>query len=356
MKPLVSVIVAVYNVDKFLNQCIESIMNQTMRNIEIILIDDGSTDSSSAICDEYGKKDKRIKVIHQLNKGVSEARNHGMKIAAADFVMFVDGDDWLEKYAVEMLYNKIDIAEDIDVAVSGYYTNSRNGQKNVGSKLIDQWEYIYDLKLWRKEIIFYTLEEVAVKELKLMHCNLSSPWAKIYRKEVIESNNLFFKPGMKRAEDEIFNLYVNEVARKILVFNMPLYHYRLWDASTCKKIMNGSTELTVFNEWCDEVITFLNKFYAEKETKEIMGVFITHRIRGISKSCYARCMTKTWNYKKAVREIDSYAKNYGVKHMRILSNSYLRTKDKIIALLFKVKAYRMLFLYDVLKKRYKENL
>ena len=97
MEELISVIVPVYNVEKYLNRCVESIMNQTYKNLQIILIDDGSNDRSGKICDEYAEKDKRIEVIHKENAGVSAARNKGLDKAKGEWITFVDADDWIEK-------------------------------------------------------------------------------------------------------------------------------------------------------------------------------------------------------------------------------------------------------------------
>lgn len=106
-EPLVSVIVPVYNVEKYLHQCVDSIINQTHRNLEIILVDDGSPDNCGAICDEYALKDRRILVIHQENGGVSAARNAGLDAAGGEYLMFVDADDWLALNAVEHLLYKM---------------------------------------------------------------------------------------------------------------------------------------------------------------------------------------------------------------------------------------------------------
>ena len=104
--PKISIIVPVYKTETYLRQCIDSLINQTFQDIEIILVDDGSPDNSPAICDEYAAKDQRIKVIHKQNAGVSEARNSGIDAAKGDFLMFVDSDDWMEIDGCDILYNE----------------------------------------------------------------------------------------------------------------------------------------------------------------------------------------------------------------------------------------------------------
>ena len=103
----ISIIVPVYQAEKYISKCIESIINQTYKNLEIILIDDGSMDSSGEICDRYGERDQRIVVVHNPNKGVSAARNCGLDIATGDYITFVDSDDWIHPRYLEFLYNGV---------------------------------------------------------------------------------------------------------------------------------------------------------------------------------------------------------------------------------------------------------
>ena len=112
----VSIIIPVYKVEKYIDKCIQSIMNQTYRNIEIILVDDGSPDSCGEICDYYAKKDNRVKVVHKMNGGLSDARNYGIEVATGKYILFVDSDDWVELdtagYLVDLaLINSSDIRQ-----------------------------------------------------------------------------------------------------------------------------------------------------------------------------------------------------------------------------------------------------
>ena len=115
----ISVIVPVYNVEKYLDKCVESIVNQTYKNLEIILVDDGSTDSCPEICDEWAKKDNRIKVIHKPNGGLSSARNAGMDSMTGSYIQFVDSDDYIKSNMIEVMYGNI-IKGDYDVCVCNY--------------------------------------------------------------------------------------------------------------------------------------------------------------------------------------------------------------------------------------------
>ena len=144
----VSIVVPIYNVEKYLKQCIESIINQTLQDIEIILVDDGSPDNCPQICDEYAKKDSRIKVVHKKNGGLSSARNAGIEVATGDFIGFVDSDDYIELDMYEKMYN---IAKEnhVDFVVSDYYKVSDKGKIIT---TIDMNEGIYDKNRIIKEI------------------------------------------------------------------------------------------------------------------------------------------------------------------------------------------------------------
>ncbi len=117
---LISIIVPVYNIESYLPRCLETISKQTYQNLEIILIDDGSTDSSGSICDKFAKKDHRAKVIHQQNAGPSGARNTGMAYASGEYLMFVDGDDYLHTDAVNTLWDAINSGLQYDMAIGGF--------------------------------------------------------------------------------------------------------------------------------------------------------------------------------------------------------------------------------------------
>ena len=124
----ISVIIPIYNVEKYLEKCIDSVLAQTYRNIEIILVDDGSTDKCADICDSYLKKDSRVKVIHKVNGGLSSARNAGLDIAEGDFISFVDSDDFIEKEMLEKLYEAL-MEADADMAVCNFRWIDTNGAR-----------------------------------------------------------------------------------------------------------------------------------------------------------------------------------------------------------------------------------
>lgn len=176
----ISIIVPVYNIEKYLNQCLKSLINQTLKSIEIILIDDGSTDSSGLICDEYSKKYSNIVVIHQKNQGQSCARNAGLRKATGEYVMFVDGDDWIRNEACEKLYLYAKRA-DADV-VWADVLNEKNK------------------KMRKKAFRFHNFNKIITGEEFLIDSIDSNsydivPWLKILKRDFVINNKLFFLEG-----------------------------------------------------------------------------------------------------------------------------------------------------------------
>ena len=206
-KDLISIIIPVYKVEKFLEKCVNSVLEQTYKNLEIILVDDGSPDNCPALCDELAKKDKRIKVIHKKNGGVSSARNMGLDEAKGKYVCFVDSDDYVEPTYAEDLHDAI-TKNDVQMAVC---------------ELFDVYEdkkiLAFDLG---KNLVFNVDNSNEFFDV-FTQTNLSSPVNKMYLKEI--ANKVKFNTSLKYGEDQIFNFnyytYINSVA----YINKPLYNY-----------------------------------------------------------------------------------------------------------------------------------
>ena len=207
-KPWVSIIIPVYNVEKYLDKCVASVVNQTYTNLEIILVDDGSPDNCPAMCDAWKANDSRIKVIHQQNGGLSHARNEGLKIATGEFIGFVDSDDWIELNMIERLLTTL-LETDADIA-SCCFQSEREGSEAIINK---------SLSPKRKE---YTSED-ALKDLFLGKRFLQVVvWNKLYRKSVI--SGLSFPVG-RLYEDGCWTAQALGNARKVVCIDTPLYHY-----------------------------------------------------------------------------------------------------------------------------------
>lgn len=206
----ITVIIPVYNVEKYLREAIESVINQTYSNLEILLINDGSTDNSGIICDEYEKLDSRIKVFHEKNGGLSVARNVGLDNTTGKYIMFLDSDDFLEPDAVENMYKEI-INKDADYIIGNYINATEEGEK---------WEKpIFDLNKYKP---FRLSIEDHMNSFFIMN---SSVCNKIFKKEFIEKLNLRFTVGLP-AEDAIFTTYCFLKAERVFYTQCLVFNYR----------------------------------------------------------------------------------------------------------------------------------
>ena len=210
---LISVIVPVYNVEKYLEECINSIINQTYKNLEIILVDDGSKDNSSRICDELSKKDSRIRVIHKENGGVSDTRNVGILNSTGKYIQFADSDDFMEDNMIETLYKDI-VESKAEVAMCSYYL-FKNGIKTTDAN--------YEKEIYNKEQI---LGEILLDE-KIR----SYAWNKLFKKNLFDEIQF---PNGKVFEDIYIIPRVLEKSEKVVFNNTPLYYYRHRDNSISK--------------------------------------------------------------------------------------------------------------------------
>ena len=208
--PLVSVIIPVYNVEKYLRECVDSVTTQTYTNLEIILSDDGATDSSGAICDELAATDGRIRVIHEENGGLSVARNRGLDIATSEYVMFVDSDDSVSPDIVERLLGII-LDTDTDIVISRHPTN-------VHGQFIEMKN--------PEDVNVYSREEIV--RLFLERKIPSSAWGKLYRRSAIGDTR--FVPRLFN-EDAVFSADFLPKVRKAAYTGVVLYNYRTNEAS-----------------------------------------------------------------------------------------------------------------------------
>ena len=220
---LISVIIPVYKVEKYLDRCVLSVVNQTYKNLEIILVDDGSPDNSPKMCDEWAKKDKRITVIHKQNGGVSAARNDGLKIATGDYVAFVDSDDWIEPTMYEEMLN-LAISENADLTFCGMKeAKSEKDFNNFNEFNMD--------KLKNKEVKYFFIN--ARKGYDLVGVS-GGPCRTLYKRESIQ--NLEFDTTLKYGEDLYFLLKVFDTAKNISICDKFFYNYFKNDESVCNTI------------------------------------------------------------------------------------------------------------------------
>lgn len=217
-----SIIVPIYKIpDDYLRNCLDSIINQTFKDYELILVDDESPDNCGKICDEYRHMYDNIQVLHQKNQGVSVARNNGMLMAKGEWIVFVDGDDWLENNYLETFYNMIKDTE-ADIYISSCFINYANAQ--VINPFFCEEELVFEEENKDRAILQFLCKNIYNDNLGT--ADVGAPWAKVYRRKFLIENDLVFNPELLRMQDNIFNLYAFQYANKIFYKNIPIYHYR----------------------------------------------------------------------------------------------------------------------------------
>lgn len=246
--PKISIIVPIYGIERYISQCIESLITQTYKNIEIILVDDGSKDRSGEICDEYAKNDNRIHVYHKSNGGLTSARNYGLERALGDWIMNVDGDDWIEPDAVERLLNEAN-KTNADIVFADFWFDYPDKQK---------MECLFD---W---------DEQEINGLnKYISTTWTCLWGSLQKKKLYIENNLRSPEGINYCED--FHLIVRlcYFAKRIAKVSLPLYHYRQQESSIMHNL-NKKTEADEQFVYTD-IINFFKQQGVYKEFKKSMA-------------------------------------------------------------------------------------
>ena len=277
-----SVVVPCYNVERYLQLCIESLSKQTLSDIEIILVDDGSPDNSGKICDEWAEKDDRIKVIHKANGGVSAARNDGMEIASGEYIIFCDSDDWLPENALESLYNE-GVRTNADVVIGNVY-QSLDGKNTLAQ--------FYAKPFVTSDRTF--IDKMIQADFYKTYCPMPAeigpafgyggPWNKAVRLEMLRKCNIKFDVRVKGIFDDIiYTAYILANARTVAYISTPVYYYRLIPASITRSFKANAPEINdaIFKSWeefmakYDQNGMFIKPFYAVviRRFAEILPVY-----------------------------------------------------------------------------------
>lgn len=224
MNPFISIIIPVYNTEKYISDCLDSILAQTYKNFEVIIIDDGSTDNSLSICNTYKEKNKNISVLHIENSGVSAARNTGIKHAKGEFLLFVDSDDTLYEYSLSKFIKEL-TSPNIDILIGG--------------SDITYYPYNKTSKYWGKNLKSYSIKENF--EIYAKGDFIITPWNKLVKKSFIIKHDLFFEYGIIN-EDELWNFKLLFHAKNIKTFQSSTYIYRIRENSIMSTITNKHIE------------------------------------------------------------------------------------------------------------------
>lgn len=262
--PGISLVVPVYNVQEYLPECLDSLLGQSFAAIEIILVDDGSTDASAEICDRYAARDGRIRVVHQQNAGVSKARNVGIRLARGKYLGFVDGDDWVDRDYCKRLYETlIDYRADISIC-SYYVARSRKTKPEAADGKIT----IYD----RKEAIRMLYEDVRIR---------SFSWNKLFRRELFDG--IGFPEDRIMCEDMAIMHKLFYRTGAVVQMNVPLYYYRMRGDSCTNEMSHPLKEYQFFLAVCEQALFEKEKNLLPEERGKLEAKVLKRAIRLIGR-------------------------------------------------------------------------
>lgn len=320
----VSVIVPVYNTKKeYLDECIDSILNQTYKEIEIIIIDDGSNEETALQCDYYAKKDNRIQVIHKKNEGVSVARNFGVEKATGKWIMFVDSDDWLEENAVELL---VENSDGMEIIVTTIFIDEQPTETTRETGTLDKEEI--------KELISSMFLDNNVK-----FNFVATPWAKMYLKDFIKKNQLKMEKELKIGEDFVFNLEAYSKTNKISFVKNNLYHYRT-NLGSVMRIYDSK-----IIEKYDSFYKIINNKFENMILENYKREYYYYAIKQINRFCtkYFFAEENKMENKEKYKELEQLVSKEPYKTaLEIVNFKMLSLKQKLIVLSIKYKKYSIL--------------
>ncbi len=285
MNDLISIIVPIYKVEKYLRQCIDSVINQTYSNLEIILVNDGSPDNCPKICDEYAKKDDRIKIINKNNGGVSSARNVGLDNAKGNWIVFVDADDWIEKRYCEDLL-KIATNKSADIVICGYnrvYNDKTKKISAIAKKTdFDSNDYLIN---------------VLNPQTGFGFCA-----TKIFNVDIIGKNR--FDESIVVGEDALFNIKISKNLKRAVYVQKELYNYRINDDSAVKRF--DTNYVKKYSKSIEVNKKYIFENYLQEEIKNNFYNFIAFHVMLIAVNYCFHPENNIKNKKKLLRKICNY--------------------------------------------------
>lgn len=333
---MISVIVPVYNVEKYLRDCIDSIINQKYQEIEIILVDDGSTDNSGNICDELEKEDSRIKVIHKVNEGLGLARNSGLKVAKGEYVVFIDSDDIVEETLVQDLYDGI-IENQVDTCIAGYKRVDEEGK--ILSEKILEFE-----KFYGKEVLRGILPRLIGSSVEKSDVIRMSVWNAIYSMKIIKENQILF-PSEREfiSEDIIFDLEYYQYATGVAILTNTNYHYRLNSTSLTKSYRKDRFEACkkLYQKELEKIRELNIQDFAKERLDLQFYIYVRHCMKQeISKFNFGKAIV---NIKKICEDqmLQEITQNYPTKEMRFSQKVFLY----LIRYKFSILLYFLIIFY-----------
>lgn len=323
MNEKISVIIPVYNVEPYLRQCLDSVVNQTYRNLEIIIVDDGSPDHCGEICDEYAQKDNRIMVVHKNNEGLCAARNEGIRRATGEWITFVDSDDWCEKDYYEQMIIGLS-GQEPDILCSGGRIVEYTQRRVVTHTFPTPFQYTEEKEIER---LMVGIMVALYRKNNRNRSGFGVPWDKLYNATFIKNNGLLFDVSSKAWEDLWFNFQAFSKAKNIKGCTYIGYHYRQVGTSIVNRFNPNKPEINY--EFISKVYCYIKEQSLPQEIEEAVKDRTFHMILN-SLDCYYFHRSNVKRNKEINKELKDM-KNWPYFHQAIWGkcNQYLTFKQKI---------------------------
>lgn len=337
-----SILVPVYNVESYLEQCVRSVLNQTYQNFELILVDDGSTDNSGKICDRYTElHPEKIKVIHKMNQGLISARRVGISHATGEFSIFLDSDDYIESNLLETLEQYLSKDKQIDMLIYSFYYN-HNGKRENRKRIVAPNEYVWE-----------NLNKREVYEKLLFTVDITSIWTKAIRTSILKSDETDYTQyyGKNMAEDLLQSFYPVTAAKKIMFIDKALYAYRINDESISRSFRPETIAKKNTLHVYEKMLEYLQIWgLQDEETRqrlntrwfhETMYFFAKYYEGAVNKKEREAVLTYDWNSMLPAKQMD-------------LNDKYVNQEYKKLYLSLEKKEFSSIHRYFLKKKCYRK--
>jgi glycosyltransferase involved in cell wall biosynthesis len=315
---MISIIIPVYNSEKYICQCLDSILNQKFKNYEVIIVDDGSTDKSRILIDKY-LQFENFHYYYKNNSGPAKTRNYGIKLSNGDYLMFVDADDYIESDCLDLIAEKIaDFRPDI--LIFGHYKFFNNSAIKSKSYKITNDDKLADSKFVLSEIVSFRLK--------------GYPWDKVIKKSLWIDNNLEFDEECRYCEDWLAVTQAITLSKEIYLFKKPLYFYRQHNES-----LIHNSNIYVMRDYDTAAKKIVNFLYKLKQNKNLINTFIINAKLDMMHETYI-------NLKPSENLYTNFTNNnfcnWKIKNTEIIRNKYLSLYKKLSLVFWKVKIYKII--------------
>ena len=328
----ISVIIPVYNVEKYLYRCVDSVLGQTYYNIEVILIDDGSTDSSPEICDEYQKRDKRVKVIHKKNSGAASSRNIGLSNAKGDYIAFIDSDDYIE---LDMYENMMKINEEYncDIVLCDCYKENKT-KREIFTHNIREGYY-------NKEMLYKEYFPTLLMTNSVNYPPTISNCVCLFNKILLDSHQIFYKDGLRFSEDLLFGAQAMYYANSFFYMKNNYYYHYMYNPTSVTNVFYKNKWMIMKQLHLDieKFFLFLKDYNFQRQVDLVLLFIVYH--------CIDNIKTSDLDKKIKEKEIKNILENIDVCNMfsRIKINSLnISWKLKIITFIYKYRIKALFYL------------